>query len=95
MAGFNQSMFILFELFKGPVITEKGVAVSLEVRKAYILMSKMLWNTGGYRRYAELKFWDLAKKSGSCIMQTAAATLTMSIYVNPKLDDTVGEKNAN
>lgn len=61
-------------------------------------MSKMLRNAGGYRRYTKLKFWDLAKKSGSCIMQTAADTLPMSIYVKPKLDDTAEKrkrKNAN
>lgn len=41
--------------------------------------------------YAELKFWDLAKNNGSCIMQTSATTLTMHIYINPKLDDTAGK----
>lgn len=41
--------------------------------------------------YAKLEFWDLATNNGSCIMQTSATTLTMRIYINPKLDDTAGK----
>ena len=39
---------------------------------------------GEYLKYADLKFQDLAEARASCIIQAAPASLTMSIYVNPK-----------
>lgn len=61
--------------YKRVCVHSKGVAVLVKVT---ILMSKMPRNPGLYQRYAEvLKFWDFAKKSVSCVIQTTAATLTM------------------
>lgn len=81
--GIVYLMFILFELFKGSAFTQK-----------VHIMSKMLRNAGGYQ--VDIKD-ILNSNSGisSCIMQTAADTLPMSIYVKPKLDDTAEKKNAN
>lgn len=43
---------------------------------------------GKYLKYADLKLSDSAEGRASCIIHTAAAaTLTMSVYVNPKWDN--------
>lgn len=40
-----------------------------------------------YLKYADLKFQDSAKGRASCIIQRAAATPTMNVYVNSTRDN--------